>query len=140
MSRQQAFEAIYAKQHDVPAESLAQYRFESKEGYSLPGIASHYRTYCMVMDSFDSDLSSLKSEIEDMRREIAALKPSPIRTDKTTIGYTGCIICGRYTDHGGLQCPNLAARSLSMENQRVVRAEPIRAEHPLDALDRKLKP
>lgn len=51
MSRQQAFEAIYAKQHDVPAESLVQYRFESKEGYSLPGIASHYRTYCQTLDS-----------------------------------------------------------------------------------------
>ena len=51
MSRQQAFEAIYAKQHDVPAESLVQYRFESKEGYSLPMIASHYRTYCDTLDS-----------------------------------------------------------------------------------------
>lgn len=51
MSRQQAFEAIYAKQHDVPAESLVQYRFESKDGYSLPGIARHYRTYCDTLDS-----------------------------------------------------------------------------------------
>ena len=51
MNRQKAFEAIYAKQHDVPAESLVQYRFESKEGYSLPMIASHYRTYCQALDS-----------------------------------------------------------------------------------------
>lgn len=51
MNRQQSFEAIYAKQHDVPAESLVQYRFESKDGYSLPGIASHYRTYCDTLDS-----------------------------------------------------------------------------------------
>lgn len=51
MNRQQAFEAIYAKQHDVPAESLVQYRFESKDGYSLPMIASHYRTYCEALDS-----------------------------------------------------------------------------------------
>ena len=51
MNRQQAFEAIYAKQHDVPAESLVQYRHKSKEGYSLPGIASHYGTYCMALDS-----------------------------------------------------------------------------------------
>lgn len=56
MSRQQAFEAIYAKQHDVPAESLVQYRFESKEGYSLPGIASHYRTYCDALDSIVVEL------------------------------------------------------------------------------------
>ena len=56
MNRQQAFEAIYAKQHDVPAESLVQYRFESKEGYSLPGIASHYRFYCLAMDSIVVEL------------------------------------------------------------------------------------
>ena len=56
MNRQQAFEAIYAKQHDVPAESLVQYRFESKDGYSLPGIASHYRTYCETMDSIVVEL------------------------------------------------------------------------------------
>lgn len=56
MSRQQAFEAIYAKQHDVPAESLVQYRFESKEGYSLPMIASHYRTYCDALDSIVVEL------------------------------------------------------------------------------------
>ena len=51
MSRQQAFEAIYAKQHGVPAESLVQYRHKSKDGYNLPGIASHYRTYCETLDS-----------------------------------------------------------------------------------------
>lgn len=56
MSRQPAFEAIYAKQHGVPAESLVQYRFESKEGYSLPGIASHYRTYCETLDSIVVEL------------------------------------------------------------------------------------
>ena len=56
MIRQQAFEAIYAKQHDVPAESLVQYRFDSKEGYSLPGIASHYRFYCLAMDSIVVEL------------------------------------------------------------------------------------
>lgn len=60
MSRQQAFEAIYAKQHDVPAESLVQYRHKSKDGYNLPGIASHYRTYCEVMDS---------EEIQGLRRD-----------------------------------------------------------------------
>ena len=56
MSRQQAFEAIYAKQHDVPAESLVQYRHKSKEGYNLPGISSHYRTYCDTLDSIVVEL------------------------------------------------------------------------------------
>lgn len=65
MSRQQAFEAIYAKQHDVPAESLVQYRFESKEGYSLPGIASHYRFYCLAMDS--EEIQALRKDAERYR-------------------------------------------------------------------------
>lgn len=65
MSRQQAFEAIYAKQHDVPAESLVQYRFESKEGYSLPGIASHYRFYCLAMDS--EEIQELRKDAERYR-------------------------------------------------------------------------
>lgn len=72
MSRQQAFEAIYAKQHDVPAESLVQYRHKSKEGYNLPGIASHYRTYCETLDSivvelpnrFDEKFQEYYEEVE----------------------------------------------------------------------------
>lgn len=55
MNRQLAFEAIYAKQHDVPAESLVQYRHKSKDGYNLPGIAGHYRFYCLAMDSEEID-------------------------------------------------------------------------------------
>lgn len=66
MSRQQAFEAIYAKQHDVPPESLVQYRFESKEGYKLPGIASHYRTYCDTLDSIVIEVPELINCGEDM--------------------------------------------------------------------------
>ena len=65
MNRQQAFEAIYAKQHDVPAESLVQYRHKSKEGYNLPGIASHYRTYCEVMDS--EEIQTLRKDAERYR-------------------------------------------------------------------------
>lgn len=72
MSRQQAFEAIYAKQHDVPAESLVRYRHKSKEGYNLPGIASHYRTYCETLDSivvelpnrFDEKFQEYYEEVE----------------------------------------------------------------------------
>lgn len=67
MSRQQAFEAIYAKQHDIPAESLVQYRFESKDGYSLPGIASHYRFYCLAMDS--EEIQELRKDRTDWQSE-----------------------------------------------------------------------
>ena len=85
MSRQQAFEAIYAKQHDVPAESLVQYQFESKDGYSLPGIASHYRFYCLAMDS---------EEIEALRKDkdrIDALEANfwDVRHTSTQVGMEG---------------------------------------------------
>ena len=60
MNRQQAFEAIYAKQHDVPAESLVQYQHKSTDGYNLPGIASHYRTYCLTLDSIVVTLPKTK--------------------------------------------------------------------------------
>ena len=51
MNRQQAFEAFEAKRHYVSAESLVQYRHKSKDGYNLPVMASHYRTYCQTLDS-----------------------------------------------------------------------------------------
>lgn len=56
MSRQQKFEQIWAERHGIPAETLAQYRFDSKEGYSLPGMAAHYRTYCDTLDSLVIEL------------------------------------------------------------------------------------
>lgn len=32
-----------------------------------------------------------------------------------SIGYTGCVICGEFTDHGGLQCPKMRATSLDVK-------------------------
>ena len=72
MSRQQAFEAIYAKQHDVPAESLVQYRFESKDGYNLPGIASHYRTYCDTLDSIVVEMPMISFSMFSTARDARA--------------------------------------------------------------------
>lgn len=91
-----------------------------------------WRDEVSLEEHIAAQIGQLKAEVEALRREIASIKPSPISTDKTTIGYTGCVICGQYADHWGLQCPKLAARSLSMENQRVVPVEPIRVPHPLD--------
>lgn len=102
-------------------------------------IFENYNKVSYASEKRGEERDQLKSENEALRKELASLKSLAIRTDKTTIGYTGCIVCGEHTSHGGLQCPNLAARSLSMENQRIVPVEPIRVEHPLDALDRKLK-
>lgn len=65
MTRQEAFEVIYAKQREVPAESLVQYRHKSKDGYNLPQIASHYRTYCETIDSIVVDLGACAAEVYD---------------------------------------------------------------------------
>lgn len=34
-----------------------------------------------------------------------------VSVEHPVIGYTGCLICGEFTDHGGLQCPKLRATS-----------------------------
>jgi hypothetical protein len=51
MTRQDRFEAIWADQHAVPAESLKQYRWITQDGYRLPDMAAHYRTFCNTLDS-----------------------------------------------------------------------------------------
>lgn len=56
MSRMEKFEKVWAARHGVPAETLVQYRFESKEGYRLPGMAAHFRTYCDTLDSIVIEL------------------------------------------------------------------------------------
>lgn len=56
MSRQEAFEKVYAKLHDVTPDSLVQYRFCTTDGYRLPQMASHYRVYCETMDSLAGEL------------------------------------------------------------------------------------
>lgn len=49
IARMEKFEALWSARHDLPAESLAQYRFESREGYRLPELAAHYRTFVDVL-------------------------------------------------------------------------------------------
>ncbi len=49
--RQARFERIWAEQHNVPAESLKPYRWITQDGYRLPDMAAHYRTFCLTLDS-----------------------------------------------------------------------------------------
>lgn len=62
MNRMEGFEKLWAARHDVKPEDMAQYRFESREGYRLPDMAAHYRTYCDVLDSIVIDLPESKLE------------------------------------------------------------------------------
>lgn len=50
-SRQGMFERLWADRHGISPDDLIQYRFKDKEGYRLPKMASHYRTFCDTLDS-----------------------------------------------------------------------------------------
>ena len=74
-------------------------------------------------------------EAEELRKDAEQWRALVGRAKSPVIGYTGCVICGAYTDHGGLPCPKTraAANALAMENQRITPVEPLRVPHPLDA-------
>lgn len=56
MTRQEAFERSYAESHDLPIETFSQYRMG--DTYRLPGIASHWRTWCAALDSVEIRLTN----------------------------------------------------------------------------------
>ena len=74
-------------------------------------------------------------QIEALRKDAEQWRALVGRAKSPVIGYTGCVICGAYTDHGGLPCPKTraAANALAMENQRITPVEHLRVPHPLDA-------
>ena len=55
MTRQESFEQHWADVHDLPVETLAQYRWKDRDGYSLPGIAAGYRNFCAGWDAANSE-------------------------------------------------------------------------------------
>lgn len=57
MNRRDSFEAAYAASHDLPIETFSQYRMG--DTYRLPGIASHWRTWCAALDSVFIELPEL---------------------------------------------------------------------------------
>lgn len=50
MNRMTSFEKDWADRHDLPVETLAQYRHADGSGYRLPGMAKNYRTWCNAAD------------------------------------------------------------------------------------------
>jgi hypothetical protein len=58
MTRQERFEAIWAREHAVTVESLQQYRWVTQDGYRLPDMAAHYRTFCHALDSVEIVLTN----------------------------------------------------------------------------------
>lgn len=65
------------------------------------GLQTGYEAYERVN-------AQLKAEVEKLRKERDARHPfKPFH--EPSIGFTGCVICGVYTDHGGLPCPRTRA-------------------------------
>lgn len=69
MTRQEIFEAHYAAQHDLPPETMQQYRWIHQDGYRLPAIAAAYRNFCAGWDARDDEA---KAEIDELRLEAQA--------------------------------------------------------------------
>ena len=67
----------------------------------VAGLRTGYEAYERVN-------AELKAEVEGLRKERDARHPfKPVH--EPSIGFTGCVICGVYTDHGGLPCPKTRA-------------------------------
>ena len=66
------------------------------------GLKTGYEAYERVN-------AELKAENEALRKELPGIRPFKPYQDSPVIGFTGCVICGVYTDHGGLPCPKTRA-------------------------------
>lgn len=84
MTRQESFEQHWADMHDLPVETLAQYRWKDQDGYSLPGIAAGYRNFCAGWDA-------------GVKKTFSTVAPH----------ITQCLVCGEPAGHGGLMCPQM---------------------------------
>lgn len=68
----------------------------------VAGLKTGYEAYERVN-------AELKAENEALRKELPGIRPFKPYQDSPVIGFTGCVICGVYTDHGGLPCPKTRA-------------------------------
>lgn len=50
--------------------------------------------------------AQLRKEIDTLRSERDHATHSTLSVNRR-LGDTGCLFCGAYTDHGGLQCPKI---------------------------------
>ncbi|WP_047711325.1 hypothetical protein [Pseudomonas lactis] len=72
----------------------------------VAGLKTGYEAYERVN-------AELKAEVEKLRKELAARHPFKFAQESPAIGFTGCVICGVYTDHGGLPCPKTRATAIA---------------------------
>ena len=68
----------------------------------VAGLRTGYEAYERVN-------AELKAENEALRKDAEQWRALVRRAESPVIGYTGCVTCGVYTDHGGLSCPKMRA-------------------------------
>ena len=68
----------------------------------VAGLRTGYEAYERVK-------AELKAENEALRKDAEQWRALVRRAESPVIGYTGCVTCGVYTDHGGLSCPKMRA-------------------------------
>ena len=61
------------------------------------------------------EIEQLRAANEMLKQELSARHPFRTAQKSPVVGYTGCVICGAFTDHGGLPCPRLRPSSVSRE-------------------------
>jgi hypothetical protein len=84
---------------------------------SLKAMSADMRKLTRDRNAHKRESEKLQAENESLRKQLQARHPFKPEMDEITIGYTGCLICGKYTDHGGLQCPKMRAFAISsLEN------------------------
>ena len=86
--------------HDPLADRLWQ-EIEALKA-EVAGLRTGYEAYERVK-------AELKAENEALRKDAEQWRALVRRAESPVIGYTGCVTCGVYTDHGGLSCPKMRA-------------------------------
>ena len=51
-------------------------------------------------------IGELSAKLVTMQRELDSRHPFKLAREDSLIAYTGCVICGKFTDHNGLPCPS----------------------------------
>lgn len=81
MTRQEIFEKHYAEMHDLPAETMQQYRWLHQDGYRLPGIAAAYRNFCAGWDACEVVILPRTTIADVMRQQIPYQELSSAMSD-----------------------------------------------------------
>lgn len=95
MNRQDSFERHWADMHDIPVETLAQYRWKDQDGYRLPGIAAGYRNFCAGWDAQNPTIDALLNHCNDGECHRCA-EIICDHKDKMHFHHDGCPSCAQH--------------------------------------------